>query len=301
MAFSGINFRATSGYVTDGSGDTYSTPTFAADAYPTTRGGKTFGQAALNDFDCRNRVDTNDPRLAGMAFTAATDKVFKFDLPSGAGTYDVRIAFGDGTSGVSHNVLIKDGPTPLATISGTTGTNEFLDAAGTVRTAAAWPGSNTTQSLVFTGSQLTLVSGSGGFRVAHIAVQLAGAAPTLAGNVTIDDTAPAGGLVSVSSSLTGSVTLDDTAPAGTLGAVPGTFRSEALKDGAGSVQASTAMAWFRLYNPSTGALVVEKTGLSTNGAGVVSFSDGAVSAGVSYASDWLTAGGARRMPVKAAT
>lgn len=133
-----------------------------------------------------------------------------------------------------------------------------------------------------------------------VLLDVAGPASTLGGDVTLDNTATSGGLVSVSNSLTGNVTLDDTAPAGTLGAVPGTFTSEALKDWTGTVQAGVALTWFRLYNPSTGALVVEKTGLSTNGSGVVSFSDSAITAATSYAADWLTATGARRMPIKAA-
>lgn len=127
------------------------------------------------------------------------------------------------------------------------------------------------------------------------------AVAALSGNVTLDDSAPGGGMSSVASSLSGSVTLDDSAPAGTLGATPGTFTSEALKDWTGTVQASTALTFYRLYNPSTGALVVSRTDLSTDSSGVVSFTDSSVTPGTSYASDWLTTGGARRMPVKAAT
>lgn len=129
----------------------------------------------------------------------------------------------------------------------------------------------------------------------------ADASSDLGGNVTLDDAAPSGGLVSVSSSLAGNVTLDDAAPAGTLGAVPGTFTSEALKDWTGTVQSGTSLTYYRLYDPTTGALVVSKTGLSTDGGGVVTFSDAALSVGVTYSSDWLTASGARRMPLKAAT
>lgn len=127
------------------------------------------------------------------------------------------------------------------------------------------------------------------------------AVAALSGNVTLDDAAPGGGMSSVASSLSGNLTLDDAAPAGTLGATPGTFTSEALKDWTGTVQANTALTFYRLYNPSTGALVVSRTDLSTDGSGVVTFTDGSVMPGTTYASDWLTAGGARRMPTKAAT
>jgi len=131
---------------------------------------------------------------------------------------------------------------------------------------------------------------------------ITGSAPsaTLGGNVTLADVAPSGGLSSVASSLSGNVTLADVDPTGTLGAQPGAFASEVLKDWTGAVQASTALTYYRLYNPTTGALVVSRTGLSTDSAGIVSFTDAALTAGTSYASDWLTASGARRMPVKAA-
>jgi hypothetical protein len=82
----------------------------------------------------------------------------------------------------------------------------------------------------------------------------------------------------------------------------GTFTSEPLYrlvDGA--LMANKALTYYRLYNPTTGALVVSKTGLSTNSSGVVSFTDAAVVTGTDYKSDWLSADGEFCMPSKAAT
>lgn len=80
----------------------------------------------------------------------------------------------------------------------------------------------------------------------------------------------------------------------------GTFTSEVLKDYAGNVLANTALNFVRFYNDTTGALVLNKTGVSTNSSGIVTFSDAALVAGTTYRVDWETAAGSRRMPRKAA-
>jgi hypothetical protein len=172
VAFSGINFRASSGYVTDGSGETYCLTNGANDLYPTTRGGLTFGGVTNFEWDSRDRNSGNDRRLAGMLFVAASGKQWKLDLPDGAGEYTIRIAVGDpdGGGGGTYTAIIKDGTTTLLTVTGTPGGNEFLDASSTVRTAAAWPGSNTTANITFSGTVLTLESGAA-CRIAHIAVE----------------------------------------------------------------------------------------------------------------------------------
>lgn len=80
----------------------------------------------------------------------------------------------------------------------------------------------------------------------------------------------------------------------------GTFTSEVLKDYAGNVLANTTLNFVRFYNDTTGALVLNKTGVNTNGSGIVTFSDASLVAGVTYRVDWETAAGSRRMPRKAA-
>ena len=81
----------------------------------------------------------------------------------------------------------------------------------------------------------------------------------------------------------------------------GTFTSEVLKDNTGTVVASKALTFVAIYNDSTGVLVVRKTGLSTNGSGIFSFSDALLTPGTTYRVDWEDADGRRRMPRKAAT
>jgi hypothetical protein len=81
----------------------------------------------------------------------------------------------------------------------------------------------------------------------------------------------------------------------------GTFTSEVLRDNTGTIVASKALNHVALYNDTTGALVVRKTGLSTNGLGVFTFTDAALTAGTTYRVDWEDVDGRRRMPRKAAT
>jgi hypothetical protein len=73
-----------------------------------------------------------------------------------------------------------------------------------------------------------------------------------------------------------------------------------LKDYAGNVLANTALNFVRFYNDTTGALVLNKVGVSTNGSGIVTFSDAALVVGTTYRVDWETTAGSRRMPRKAA-
>lgn len=136
-------------------------------------------------------------------------------------------------------------------------------------------------------------------------VSLAPAAPAssgdLAGAVTLDGPTVSGGLTSnPPSTLSGTVTLDDAAAGGTLGVQPGRVLSEPLKTNQGVLQANVALSYYALYNDVTGALVLRKTGISTNASGIVDFTDPAVQTGVIYKHDWETVTGERRMPRKAA-
>ena len=118
-------------------------------------------------------------------------------------------------------------------------------------------------------------------------------------------------LANVSASITsgsGSITTTITATlanitgaiTGTGSTANGTFTSEVLKDYAGNVLASVSLNYVRFYNDTTGALVLNKTGVSTNASGIVTFSNGALVSGTTYRVDWETSAGSRRMPRKAA-
>jgi len=175
MAWSGLNFRATSGYVSNGTGETH----VLSDSYPTTRDGLTFGYTSLTGVDYRDRSASIDRRIAGMHFGPAAGRTFRFDLPGGAGTYRVRVLFGDNDAGWGHQCVIKDGGggTTLATITGTTSSARWLDADGTTSITAANVASDAfgDVELTFSASLAEFVLGNGSSSphstIAHIAVE----------------------------------------------------------------------------------------------------------------------------------
>lgn len=192
MAFSGINFRATAGYVTDGAGETHS----LGEAYPITRGGLTFGWAANQTANSRDRSTGIDRRLAGIVFqsNSASATTFRLDLPGGAGTYKVRLALGDNGGAQNIRCLVRDGTggTTLATINGSMTTfGEWFDTAGNHwLSPSGWVTNNVTQDLVFTASHLILEigahsSGTAASSISHLAVeQVSGGGSSIGAGLT---------------------------------------------------------------------------------------------------------------------
>ena len=173
MTFKGINFRSTSGYVSDGADDTYS----LGEAYPTTRGGLTFGFSSSAASDTRNRSAGIDARLAGVVFAnnSGATKTFRLDLPNGAGTYNLRLAPGDFGAAQNNKIIIKDDSTTLTTINAANITNRFNDATGYATsggyTDTGWVSSNTSIELTFSTS--TMFVEIGGHAAAALASALA--------------------------------------------------------------------------------------------------------------------------------
>lgn len=155
-----------------------------------------------------------------------------------------------------------------------------------------------------------LVQSSGGSASTAISATLGNISGSIASKSS-PKTAITATLANVTASVghtTGTLTTTITATLGNVvGAITstgstanGTFTSEVLKDYAGNVLANTALSFVRFYNDTTGALILSKTGVSTNGSGIVTFSDASLVAGTTYRVDWETAAGSRRMPRKAA-
>jgi hypothetical protein len=166
--------------VTDSSDNDYS----LGAAYPDGRKTLTFGWSNATGINVRDRSTSTDHRLSGVTFIAAANtnttcstrgstKYFIVNLPNGAGMYSVTLAAGD-QGGVTHgNFLICDGTvaTALATFgSVTVAATSFLDATGTIYTAANWVTSQTPISLTFTGTAMHLVptSNSNPMVLAHV-------------------------------------------------------------------------------------------------------------------------------------
>lgn len=184
----GINFRDSSGYVTDGTDETYCTG-IDEDTYPTTRAGATFGWNSGNSDMGRDRDSGVDRRLAGRngQENTGTQAEFQLDLPA-AGDYDIRLALGDATGAEAYQrVDIYDDTTLLFSIVDTDGTSagNFDDATGTNYSTANWPGSNTAVTHTFSTTTLIMKLGSTTAQantstIAHLYVaQATPAAPTV--------------------------------------------------------------------------------------------------------------------------
>jgi len=199
MAYKGINFRATSGYDTDDAGYTYS----LGEATPVTRGGYTFGWSTNLTASSRDRGTSYEPEQSGIVFqnnSGGTLRDFTWTLPDGAGNYNLRIAAGDYTASQNTRILIMDGGSTLATINGATSAAEFLDAQGTVHTAANWNANNVAVPITFAGTTLTLRLG--GHSSATLASVISSVALEFTGGG--DTTAPV--LTSATADVTGQTT-----------------------------------------------------------------------------------------------
>jgi hypothetical protein len=180
-----INFRGSSGWVTDASGQTYC----LGDAYPTTRAGLTFGWGGFTDIADRDNAAPSVPEFAGINYRsdAAGSRDFRLDLP-GPGSYAVRLAIGDAAIGQTDQycrVLDSDGTTVLATpVAGAAvGTGQYWDASGVLRAdATAWRASNAPATVTITGDHIFIriadPAGAGYTTIAHLEVAGAGGGGT---------------------------------------------------------------------------------------------------------------------------
>lgn len=81
----------------------------------------------------------------------------------------------------------------------------------------------------------------------------------------------------------------------------GRITTPPLKNNAGTLLAHEHGVVVNVYDPATGVLVLHKTGLSSDGAGVVQFTDPALAVGVIYAYEVVLTGGRRRLPLVTAS
>ena len=152
-----LNFRATASYVTDGPLETY----VLADSYPTTRGGYTFGYTGWLPQSQTDRSTSIDRRLAGRhnisTKQSAVERIFRIDVDPGI--YAITLAAGDfiGTIDIVEGLLLRDSTGTILAPSFTQfAAPGWVDATGNVRSAAAWPLSQTPVTIAITGTYLEL-------------------------------------------------------------------------------------------------------------------------------------------------
>lgn len=81
----------------------------------------------------------------------------------------------------------------------------------------------------------------------------------------------------------------------------GTFATLPMKNNTGTLLANETSITLNIYNQTTGALVVQKTGVTTNASGIAVVTDALILPGTTYAYEPVLTGGRRRLPTKAAT
>ncbi len=123
---------------------------------------------------------------------------------------------------------------------------------------------------------------------------------TLTGTATIAAGAASGGSAGSApgATLTGTATITGGVATGGSG---GTLTTLPMKNNTGTLLAGETGIVLNIYNQSTGVLVVQKTGVTTNASGIATVTDGLIVGGTTYAYEPVLTGGRRRLPLKAAT
>lgn len=180
----GFNFRSTSGFTTDNTGQLYGLG--YADSYPQTRtpvgysNGVTFGRGSGLE-NQSNRDSGIDPRFGGsmrIGNGGGIERVWQVDLPAG-GDYEIRVAAGD-TAVASDCTRFQVRDTNNTTVllecdAGTTqAADTYWDASCVNRTEANWPSQNVAETVTFTGGSPTklnfhLGGGSCGTQTSQVA------------------------------------------------------------------------------------------------------------------------------------
>lgn len=172
MTFSGVNFRSTLGFVTDGPNDVWCGPG-TANTYASPPGYGTTGAGGTQT----NISNTLDPRIAGTMFFNGSP-TFRYDVPNGP--YKLRLGIGHfGGGSAVYGVRVRTGAGSTAGVdyqdifsaSAMTGT-QVADATGAVLSATDWPTLNQTININVTRGFINIDGGiSGGSRIKHFALE----------------------------------------------------------------------------------------------------------------------------------
>lgn len=182
MADYGFNFRATAGFVTDGTNESAN----LGEGYPHTYTMTGSGATVVAGWNSVNLADRNagvDRRLAGIAYASPAAEA-KFRVDTTAGTYQIYIAFGDHDNSIgpaTFQVYDSNDTTLLATLVNnltTAAANHYIDAGGTERTSDTdWVnnGSTVNASVTTTGSSIwfRLLGGAGYAEITHLRIATA--------------------------------------------------------------------------------------------------------------------------------
>lgn len=132
--------------------------------YPTTADGYTFGVVTTGPNAAADRDAGNPSHLASIWYRVNNIAVAVWQLDLAPGQYKIGCALGDqGGAAGNQQMVVKDGGTTLLTVTGNnTSANEYIDASGTLLTAANWEADQVPQTVTLAGSSLTFEFGGAG-------------------------------------------------------------------------------------------------------------------------------------------
>lgn len=153
-----FNFRSSSGYVTDASGETY----VLNDAHPTTRDSLTFGYDSTTGINTRDRDNSGtDTRYAGEHYinnNQAYSRTFIYEC--GNGSFDVGLCAGPhlGTARVEFALVALNSSNveqrTITTYAAVSNTTNKIDINGTAHTTFAnWASNSTTMAVTLSGAE----------------------------------------------------------------------------------------------------------------------------------------------------
>lgn len=96
-------------------------------------------------------------------------------------------------------------------------------------------------------------------------------------------------------------TVNSNAATLTVNTAPGVITTPIMRKNDGTLLANETGVVANVYNPTTGALVVRVTGLTSNSSGIVTISSSSISPGTSYAYEIVLTSNGRRLPSATAT
>jgi hypothetical protein len=209
---------------------------------------------------------------AGLTLNASTGVVS--GTPTTAGSSTVTFTVTDAASATvstgSVSFTISTAPATAVTLSGPSG--GIVGAASTNFTAGA--------NGAITGTvTVTPSDGGGGGTFSPTSVAISSGTPT----ATFVYTPGSAGAKSITVTNSGSLT-NPGALTYTASALPG-LTSSPLKNNTGTVLAAVAFEAY-VHNVTSGALIVKKSGLTSNGSGVCGFTDAALTSATSYRVVW---------------
>lgn len=145
-------------------------------------------------------------------------------------------------------------------------------------------GFTATDSDLSTGLPGILIAGSGGFPTIDnwSGSDIDAPASILSGEAVLSGITADGGFSDSISILSGAAILPGITADGGMGLLPGVITTPVLKNNSGTILSSVSGIVANVYNPTTGVLVVRKTGLTSNGSGIVTISDAQLAPGVTY-------------------